>query len=255
MKFSRIIHCLFFSLTIGILNIPLNSIAQTHPADDYFQGEIETHKITEQSWKAAVQDIDYSAEKAETEIDNDEDDPWVDDPNRERQYNDYDADKALGFWTTFFKILFVLFIIAAIALIAYFLIGENLRRPKNKIITPTEDLELALENLDETFHESDLDRFIRQALEAKNYGLAIRLYYLAVIKELSEKHMIKWKRDKTNRDYIRELRQTPLAGPFKEMTRIFERVWYGNSQLDLTTFNILKPQFEKLIQNIQQQTT
>ena len=47
---------------------------------------------------------------------------------------------------------------------------------------------------EEHIYESDLDRFIREATEQGNYALAIRLYYLAIIKELSLNRTILWKK-------------------------------------------------------------
>ena len=55
------------------------------------------------------------------------------------------------------------------------------------------------EKIEENIHESDLDKFIKQAESEEKYNLAIRLYYLAIIKELSLGKLIKWKRNKTNR--------------------------------------------------------
>ena len=71
-----------------------------------------------------------------------------------------------------------------------------------------------MDNLDQYIHETDLERFLREALAQGNYTLAIRLYYLQVIKDLSAKSAIRWSREKTNRDYQRELRSHRLAEPF-----------------------------------------
>ena len=92
-----------------------------------------------------------------------------------------------------------------------------------------------------------MERFLRQALEKEDYGLAVRLYYLAILKELSLKKAIKWKKDKTNRDYQRELRQTKFAEAFSEVTYIFERAWYGRSQLRESDYKQIEPKFQRFI--------
>jgi hypothetical protein len=92
-----------------------------------------------------------------------------------------------------------------------------------------------------------LERFIREAVDQQKYALAIRLYYLAIIKELSLSKLIKWKRDKTNWSYLNEVRTTALSQPFRETTRIFERVWYGEGTLDEKEFLSIKPKFDQLI--------
>ena len=107
--------------------------------------------------------------------------------------------------------------------------------------------QVTIENIDAHIHESDLDRMIRQAVEQRNFSLAVRLYYLAIIKELSLSRAIRWRREKTNRDYLRELRHTPLFENFREATRIFERSWYGNKRLAEADFQMLQPRLQQLV--------
>ena len=95
-----------------------------------------------------------------------------------------------------------------------------------------------------------MEGFIRQALAEKNYALAVRLYYLAILKELSLTNQIKWKKDKTNREYLREMSGKKLASPFRETTLIFERVWYGNEELTGEVFGTLEPKFKSILQEM-----
>ena len=104
-----------------------------------------------------------------------------------------------------------------------------------------------IEVIEENIYESDLEDFIQQATQQKNYNLAIRLFYLAIIKELSLAKLIKWKRDKTNKDYLNEMRGTELYSSFREQTQIFERIWYGESNLQQTDYANLAGAFQKLL--------
>ncbi|MEO0779887.1 MAG: DUF4129 domain-containing protein, partial [Bacteroidota bacterium] len=81
-----------------------------------------------------------------------------------------------------------------------------------------------------------------------DYRLAARLYYLAIIKELSLHEAIQWKRDKTNRDYLRELVGHPLRDEFRALTLVFERIWYGDRALEEADFPLLQARFEQLLQ-------
>ena len=109
-----------------------------------------------------------------------------------------------------------------------------------------------LENVEDNIYESDLDRFIREALDKENYTQAVRLYYLAIIKELSLKKWVKWKKDKTNRDYTRELSNTTFQNGFRNVTNIFERVWYGKQDLASSDFKgSVQPQMKDLLQESQ----
>lgn len=219
---------------------------EEHPRDAYLENTIETKDIDRDVLKSAVEGINYSEDQApkELEIDDDSDDPY----DQQNRYNNFET-SGEG-WSSLFKFLFVIIIIVAVALLIYFLVGENLKRPSNKKINSADELELSIENLEEKIHESDLERLIRQALGQENYSLATRIYYLAIIKELSIQKRIKWKKDKTNRDYIQELGQSDLATPFRQLTRIYERVWYGNGALNAAQFNQLRPGFEQLIARV-----
>ena len=130
----------------------------------------------------------------------------------------------------------------------------GINRPKERKLAE-QKMTIDIEHIEENLHESDLDRFIRQALEQEDYPLAIRLYYLAVIKELSLKHLIKWKRDKTNSDYLKEVSHPQLKSSFSAATRVFEQIWYGKASIDAETFAELRPAFQQFIQKINQQAT
>jgi hypothetical protein len=92
---------------------------------------------------------------------------------------------------------------------------------------------LAYETLGENIHELDFPAQLRAAEEAGNFRLAVRLGYLALLKQLSDRALIEWQPDKTNQAYLRELAsQRPALRPaFAEATRQFEYVWYGELAL------------------------
>jgi hypothetical protein len=92
---------------------------------------------------------------------------------------------------------------------------------------------LGYETLSENIHELDFPAQLRAAEEAGNLRLAVRLGYLALLKQLSDGDLIEWQPDKTNQAYLRELAsQRPALRPaFAEATRQFEYVWYGELAL------------------------
>ncbi len=92
---------------------------------------------------------------------------------------------------------------------------------------------LDYETLSENIHELDFPTQLRAAEDAGNFRLAVRLGYLALLKQLSDRALIEWQPDKTNQAYLRELAsQRPALRPaFAEATRQFEYVWYGELPL------------------------
>lgn len=108
----------------------------------------------------------------------------------------------------------------------------------------------SFEELEEHIHETELERYLRLALERQEFRSAIRVYYLMVIKALSEGNRIRWKRDKTNFDYVREMMHEPEFDAFREVTHAFEVVWYGDAPLDSGGYRALSPRFEQFLKRI-----
>jgi len=96
----------------------------------------------------------------------------------------------------------------------------------------------------------DINALIQEAINQKNYRLAIRYYYLLSLKKLSENHIISWQQEKTNEDYISEIETSSLKSGFSNITKIYDYVWYGEFNVDALKFESLKVQFENLNKTI-----
>ncbi len=100
-------------------------------------------------------------------------------------------------------------------------------------------------NQSEEEHIEDVDVISKydEALKAGNFRLALRFKFLEILQQLSLENKIKWKADKTNRDYANELRGTSEHKVFKKLANIFAWVWYGNAPIGEQEFNELLPEF------------
>lgn len=87
--------------------------------------------------------------------------------------------------------------------------------------------------------ESLLDKAIRE----KRFRYAIRLLYLQSLRQLSEKGLIAWQQEKTNHEYLRELRNSSIRPQFSEVTLLFEYIWYGEFPLDKDHFHTARGSF------------
>jgi hypothetical protein len=99
---------------------------------------------------------------------------------------------------------------------------------------------------EENIHEIEFDKDIRDAEKEGDYRRAIRLYFLKVLKNLSDNEMIYWDPNKTNYQYIYEVKGTNIHNPFVKCVRIFDNVWYGEYPVDIHYYNNNKPLFEEL---------
>ncbi len=96
--------------------------------------------------------------------------------------------------------------------------------------------DLQFSETEENIHEMDLDQLIREAAARGQYRLALRYHYLKALRQLAEHRLIQWKPEKTNRDYVREIPQPHLREIFRELTGIFEYIWYGEFPVDKPLF-------------------
>ncbi|MBH8568872.1 DUF4129 domain-containing protein [Microvirga sp. STS02] len=91
---------------------------------------------------------------------------------------------------------------------------------------------LAYDTAAENIHEVDFATRLAEAEAAGNWRLAVRLGYLQLLKTLSDRGLINWQPDKTNHAYLAELPPTgAIRDDFREITRQFEFVWYGELAL------------------------
>lgn len=106
---------------------------------------------------------------------------------------------------------------------------------------------LGYEAITENIHELDFADLIQKAVEQRNYRLAVRLYYLKTLKQLTDKSLIQWQPTKTNRSYLFELAQSPLYADFEDITQQFEFVWYGDFPVSEQVFGELKAQYQAFL--------
>lgn len=78
---------------------------------------------------------------------------------------------------------------------------------------------------------------------------AIRKGYIALICDLSDKRLIGLARHKTNRDYLRELRQKrELLAQMSGVTNEFERSWYGSQAANANDWQGFRENCERTMQ-------
>ena len=140
---------------------------------------------------------------------------------------------------TFWKIAAYVFIASVVVYITLKLMDVDftgLYRKKN-------NNEIPYETLGENIHAIDFTESIAEAITKKNYRLAVRLYYLKALKELTDREMIDWRINKTNRSYVYELNSPTLRPDFEQITLQFEYAWYGDFPVDENQFLNIKNQF------------
>nr|ARK13421.1 hypothetical protein A6C57_25490 [Fibrella sp. ES10-3-2-2] len=104
---------------------------------------------------------------------------------------------------------------------------------------------LGYETVDENIHQINFNDRINEAVENRNYRLAVRLLYLQTLKNLADSGLIRWQPDKTNRQYAYELTGNPKRLRFEQLTTQFEYAWYGDFPVDEDRFSAIRQQFKQ----------
>lgn len=147
------------------------------------------------------------------------------------------------FWSQVLKIL-VFILMAAVAI--YFII-RLLSNESAQSLLSRNPRAVASVNMEETHIEQiDLNQLIKDSIATGNYRNAVRFLYLDSLKWLSTHQKIEWDFQKTNSDYYRELKEPGLKDHFKKVSYLYDYVWYGEFELNATSFNEAKTQFESL---------
>jgi hypothetical protein len=97
---------------------------------------------------------------------------------------------------------------------------------------------------------TDFEKLIQETLASGQKRLSIRYYYLWLLKKMSEKNIIEWDLEKTNSDYLYEIKNETQKENFAYLSYLYNYIWYGEFELDQTTFEKSKTAFEKTIRSL-----
>ena len=162
-------------------------------------------RFNDADWERSTKDLSYTEPR-----------PFI---NKDR------SSGGMGTLPDWVKYLIYFFAAGILAFLIYRLILLIAIRRKNK---PDEGSIAVTTTDDELLHPDDLDAALQEAIRKTDYRLAIRYSYLILIRDLDAAGIVKRKRDKTDNEYLFELFNHPLHDPFRDLTRFFQQVWYGN---------------------------
>ena len=132
-------------------------------------------------------------------------------------------------------------------IVLYLLIKFLLQNPVNSVFKTESKSIDGFSYIEENIAEVDFDSLIATSLKENNFRLATRYLYLKSLKVLTQKNTIDWHYDKTNTDYLNEIKDEKLKALFKRVSYIYDYVWYGEFPIDESGYNKNKTAFNQLI--------
>lgn len=232
--------------TSGVYAEPDNESQADRPQSESTPGK---KRFDETIWKEVVGTTDYSENSGRSKKKANRDGS-VDETSSTRMKDnagddDDDASVSLpslpidSWWLN----IIVYVIVGGLILYILYMVLINLRGSKGK---KKESLSKIVDGGDaiEDIRELDVDPLLREALASGNYRLAIRICFLGMLKKLDEGGKIRWKKDKTNRDYLGELFNANYHfDDVRRLTLDYERVWYGEHELSSERYQAIISSF------------
>lgn len=144
------------------------------------------------------------------------------------------------------EIILRFFAIIIIGLVIYFLLKFLLNKDGNFFFgKKNKKLNITDQDLKENIHEINFPTSINDFERKNDYRSAIRYQFLFVLKKLSDKKLLEWNPEKTNKDYLAELKDKNQKSNFKELVYIFNNVWYGEFEVEEKSYNRFKEKFNR----------
>ena len=202
------------TLSVNQRKIPAKEIDQLKKDENFWYANADIETPKEKRERLAAQE-----EKGEKTTAKTKEQTVVDEEPARTDY------VPIGQRSWFQQLIWVVIIISFIVIVALYLKSSNINlfRRKNVKANVAIDEEEIPEDIFAINYQKEIDR----AAEQGNYRLATRLMFLRLLKQLSEKNIIRYKQDKTNLDYLMELHSTAYYKNFFRITRNYEYSWYG----------------------------
>ena len=160
---------------------------------------------------------------------------------KEEQKEDFQASGSWFDQRWFRDLLWIIILCSFIGVVIWYLASSNIslfRRESKKI---TDD------KIDEEFTDDifsiNYEKEIQKAVDGKNYRLAVRLWYLKTLKELSDRNIIDYRHERTNSEYVNSLFGKRYYSDFFRLTRNFEYTWYGQFNLSAEAYEMMRADF------------
>ena len=141
--------------------------------------------------------------------------------------------------------------IIVVALVIYFIVKSMVNKEGQWIFSKSSSKRIInYDDIERNLKDIDFDKLIKDTLKLGDNRLAIRYYYLWILKKMAEKDIIDWNPEKTNSDYLYEIKSNTLKTDFSYVSYLYNYIWYGEFEVDQTSFESAKHTMEKTLQSL-----
>ncbi|MDB2385286.1 hypothetical protein N9V96_02320 [Polaribacter sp.] len=169
----------------------------------------------------------------------------------EPEKNEKVSDNSSEFLASIFKIVFfflkyifpILLVGLVLFLVLKFLFDFDFSLFSLKKSKIENSQKLVFEN-DADIHDTDLENLLQNAITNEEYRLAIRYYFLQLLKDLSNKKLIDYHKEKTNSEYLFELKNKQQQEDFSYLLYLYNYIWYGEFFIGKQEFQLAATKYQ-----------
>ncbi|WP_187695248.1 DUF4129 domain-containing protein [Chryseobacterium sp.] len=158
-------------------------------------------------------------------------------------FDELNPGKAMGITGIIIRVLAILLISFLIYFLLRFLVsryGTFSAKKNNKVIINGTEVH-------ENIHEINFAETILAYEQQGDFRSAVRYRFLNVLKNLTDRNVILWTPEKTNRDYLSEITQPDLKQQFSDLVYIYDNVWYGEFSIDEASYKHFSVKFDSVV--------
>lgn len=157
-------------------------------------------------------------------------------------FGELDPNKATNYAVVLLRVTGILII----AFLLYLLISYLMSKDGNFLFgKKNRKIKISAHDLEENIHEINFPERILQLEKQQDYRSATRYYFLYTLKKMTDKNLISWNPEKTNRDYLKELKNINLKEDFGRIIYIYDYIWYGEFKTEEKDYQHYKAYFNK----------
>lgn len=202
--------------------------APSNPANRKFPLE-QYRGFDEDQYQKTIKNIDYSEkrEKPEEEVD-----------TKEIEIKEPVKIEFMGVGQ-----IVLIVVLAALVVILILLIIRQIPKSNPSIKASDDWFAEALEQ--EGGPEQALQKKLQEAIDQREFALALRMLFLQILADLHLSETIAWKKDKTNATYLIEFGKNHDDTQFRRVIYLYEFSWFGKVKLNLEQFNDYRKLFDE----------
>ncbi|MHB1277851.1 MAG: DUF4129 domain-containing protein [Bacteroidia bacterium] len=220
-----------------ILLFATSSRSEVNPVSYYDSTRVKERKVDTDALNEYAQDKDFQYQRN-----------LIQGPNLLEQLATWLLEKLFGNYSAGdVKLVYRIFLILLIVIAASVLIFYLSKIGRSRLITSKGQDFPQVQFLDFDGSSSDLEKQWLEAEREKNFPLALRYLFIKTLYFLKEANSIEWKKEKTNSDYLNELKERWQRGPFQELSNLFAYTQYGGYDIREEDYRSAKTLYESLL--------